>query len=255
MQNVPNRIGPGKEPWRFVFYSPERMVYDNEMRYYPILLNLAEKSCLVVGAGQVGIRKIKSLLESGAGGVLALDLSAPAPELESMLADPALRFEQRAFREDDLDGRFLVIAATSNSALNSRIGELCRRRGLLCNVADQPDNCSFIVPATLQRGDLMLTVSTCGQSPALSRKIRKELEESFGCEYTLLLAIMGRIRPLLLALDKPTADNTRIFRSLVASDLLHFLETKDADAIWRCLTANLPQELHPNIPELLDGII
>lgn len=238
-----------------MFYSLGGMVYKEWMRFYPILLNLADKNCLVVGAGQVGVRKIKGLLDSGAGSVLAVDIAAPAPELDELLANPALTFAQRPFDEADLDNRFLVLAATSNAAVNQRIGELCRERGLLCNIADQPENCNFIVPATLQRGDLMLTVSTCGQSPALSRKIRRELEESFGCEYSELLVIMGRIRPLMLSLGKQTTDNTRIFRALVASDLLRLLETKDAAALQACLAANLPQELHPNIPELLDGII
>ncbi|MGE4292273.1 MAG: bifunctional precorrin-2 dehydrogenase/sirohydrochlorin ferrochelatase [Desulfovibrio sp.] len=225
------------------------------MRSYPILLNLAEKHCLVVGAGQVGVRKIKGLLDAGAGGVLVVDMAEPTPELAKLLSHPALRFEQRTFRDEDLDGRFLVFAATSNKAVNKRVGELCRKRGLLCNIADQPENCDFIVPATLQRGELMLTVSTGGHSPAFSRKIRKELETLFGCEYEQLLAIMGRVRPLLLALDRPTAENTNIFRALANSDLPRLLATKDADAVRSCLAANLPQELHPNIPELLDGIL
>lgn len=253
--DVLNRPGPGKTPCFFVFYSSEGLVYHNEMRYYPILLNMSDKRCLVVGAGRVGVRKIKGLLDGGVGHVLVVDIADSSNELNELLVHPALSFEQRAFCEQDLTDCLLVFACTSSAATNRRIGDLCRERGLLCNIADQPDDCSFILPATVQRGDLLLTVSTCGQSPAFSRKVRKELEDYFGSEYALLLVLMGRIRPLLLALGKPTLDNTTIFRALVASNLLKYFETKDVEAIKDCLIALLPQELHPNLPELLDGIV
>lgn len=237
------------------FYSPERLVYHQEMRSYPILLQLADKRCLVVGAGRVGARKIAGLLDGGVAEVLALDPGEPAPELEALRDRPELRFERRAFVEADLDGRFLVFASTSNPELNARVAALCRERGLLCNVADQPAAGSFVVPASVRRGDLLLTVSTGGHSPALSRAVRRKLETHFGPEYGLLLALLGRIRLLLLDLGAPTDENTTIFRALVASDLLHLLETKDADALRERLAALLPRALHPNIAELLDGIL
>lgn len=229
------------------------------MRYYPILLDLKGKHCLVVGAGRVGVRKIAALLESGPQSVLVLDSAMPNGEhgktLLDLLKNQALTFEEREFRLQDLEGCFVVVAATSNTKLNREIAVACHAQKILCNVVDDPDAGNFIVPATVCRGDLTLTISTCGQSPALSRVVRQELEESFGSEYALLLTILGRLRSLLLGLDLPTRENTRIFREITGSDLLRHLETNDAEAVFLCLKRILPTALHPNLPELLDGIV
>lgn len=228
------------------------------MRYYPILLNLTDKQCLVVGAGAVGIRKIRGLLDNGARTVLALDRCYPADqtghELQMLLNRPEVRFEEREFQLSDLDNAFLVVAATSNTAVNRTIAEACRERGLLCNVADAPELGNFIVPATVCRGDLTLSVSTCGQSPALARLVRSDLEETFGSEYADLLTILGRLRPMLLELGLPTKKNTEIFRSITTSNLLRDIETNDVDAAKRSLRERLPSALHSNLPELLDGV-
>jgi len=148
------------------------------MRYYPMFVSLEGRACLVVGAGQVGLRKIETLADCGAASVLVVDKNPPDEALGQLLARPGLRsrlcFVQRDFEEADLDGMFLAIASTSSPAVNQRISELCRERGVLCNIVDQPEACSFIVPALVRRGDLTLAISTGGQSPALAKRIRKE---------------------------------------------------------------------------------
>jgi precorrin-2 dehydrogenase/sirohydrochlorin ferrochelatase len=225
------------------------------MRYYPIFVNLERKACLVVGAGEVGKRKILSLVDSGAGNVTIVDTRPADPEMEPVLARENVTFACREFRDDDLDGTFLVIACTSSEDVNWRISNLCAERGILCNIVDQPEKCSFIVPATVKRGDLTVAISTAGRSPAMAKRIRKELQESFGDEYAALLSVMGRIRPLLLGLGMTTAENTAALRSLVNSDLLARIKANDLDACAEILKESLPQPLHANIPELLDGLV
>ena len=225
------------------------------MRYYPIFVNLENRACLVVGAGAVGIRKIRSLLDAGAGQVGVVDTRDPDPQLDALSAHENVTFHRREFRESDLDGQFLVMACTSNEDVNSRVGTLCEQRGILCNIADRPEQCSFIVPATVTSGDLTVAVSTNGQSPAMARRIRRDLQDHFGEEYAGLLELMGRIRPLMLGLGMETAENTNVFRTLVNSDLLAALKGRNLDAATEILKESLPEPLHANIPELVDGLI
>jgi len=229
------------------------------MRYYPMFLSLVGRACLVVGAGQVGLRKIETLADCGAASVLVVDQNPPDGPLSALLARPGLapvlRFEQRGFRDADLDGVFLAIASTSSPAVNQRISDLCRERGVLCNIVDQPEACSFIVPASVRRGDLTLAVSTGGQSPALAKRIRKDLQEAYGQEYALFLDLMGRLRPLVLALGLETGANSAIFRSLVGSRLLEALKLGDAALAQAELAAHLPPELSPQLHEMITEIL
>ncbi|MDD4951864.1 MAG: bifunctional precorrin-2 dehydrogenase/sirohydrochlorin ferrochelatase [Desulfovibrionaceae bacterium] len=225
------------------------------MRYYPIFVNLEDKHCLVVGAGQVGRRKIEVLLRSGAGRITVIDVNEPGPDLAATLKDERVSFRRGEFKDRDLDGKFLVIASTSSEELNWRISNLCRDRGLLCNIVDQPEKCSFIVPAMVRQGDLTLAISTGGRSPALAKRIRKDLEESFGAEYGGFLMLMGRLRPMMLRLGLETDENTAVFRSVVDSRLMEALEKKDSALARDILAEKLPPGLHNAISELLDGLV
>lgn len=225
------------------------------MRYYPIFVNLEKKTCLVVGAGEVGKRKIQSLIDSGAGHVTIIETQPADPEMDSISNLDNVDFKCREFKDNDLDGKFLVIACTSSEEVNWRISNLCAKRGILCNIVDQPEKCSFIVPATVKRGDLTVAISTAGQSPAMAKRIRKELQESFGDEYARLLTLMGRIRPLMLGLGLGTKDNTVVFRTLVNSELLTAIKDQKLDAATKILEESLPDPLYANITELLDGLV
>lgn len=225
------------------------------MRHYPIFVNLENKHCLVVGAGEVGKRKIKSLLDSGASHVTIIDTREADQEMESILTLDNVDFFCREFKDDDLDGIFLVIACTSNIPVNRRISALCEERGILCNVVDQPEKGSFIVPSTVTRGDLTLAISTSGHSPAMTKVIRRELQDIFGEEYANMLTVMGRIRPLILALGLETSENTAVFRTLVNSDLLAAFKDQNLDAAQEILKESLPDPLHAKIPEILDGLV
>lgn len=224
------------------------------MRYYPIFLDLTDRSCLVVGAGSVGCRKIASLLESAPARVHVLDTAPPSEELQALLEDKRVTYEQRAFSPADAAGCTLVFAATSDVAVNAAVASACAARGILCNCADAPAASSFIVPAHIQQGNISVALSTHGGSPALSRKLRREMEAWLGDRFTGLGELLARLRPLVLALQQETRQNTTLFRDLVDSPLADALHRRDRPACEALLKALLPPELHPHIMELLHDL-
>ncbi len=227
------------------------------MRRYPAFLDLTGKRCLVVGAGDVGRRKLETLLECGPEQVLVLDPYAdPAqPELAALLDHPTVRFESRAWEESDLDACFLVVAASGAGDVNEALASACRTRKILVNRIDAPEDGDFIVPASIAMGDLQLAVSTSGQSPALARRIRQDLQAYLGLRYETFLVIMGRLRPLILAMGKDSRCNSRLFRSLVDSSLPDACSAGDGKAVAALLQKLLPEELHPRIEEILYGLV
>lgn len=194
-------------------------------RFYPILVDLRGKKALVVGGGKVAQRKVETLLEHGASvDLVARDLTEP---LERLRESERIRFLGRDFSETHLGGAFLVVAATDDEALNRRVSQGAQQRGLLVNAVDQPEDCNFIVPSVLSRGDLQIAVSTSGKSPAFARKVRLELEQHFGEEYGLFLNLMGKLRKEILALGLSQEENKRAFEDLVHSDLLQTIRRKN----------------------------
>lgn len=224
------------------------------MRYYPIYVNLRGKRCLVVGAGQVGRRKIATLAECGAEEILVID-RAPAEACPELSSHPAVVFACRPYETADLDGRFLVIASTDDEALNWRISRECAERGIPCNIVDQPEKCSFIVPALFTQGDLTVAISTGGSSPALARKIRQGLGEFLGTEYGAMLVLMSRLRPLVLGLGQGSPANSELFRELVNSSLLEALKLADAPRAEAILRDILPASLHGEAAGLVAGAL
>ena len=225
------------------------------MRYYPIFLKLEGKECLVVGAGQVGRRKVETMLGCGPEKVVVVDIRKPDDDFAALLDHPALDYQCREFDQSDLDGKFLVVASTSNEELNWLISNLCKERNIPCNIVDQPEKCSFIVPAMFTEGDLTMAVSTGGQSPALAKRIRKSLKDYFGKEYGRFLDLMGLLRPEVLKLDNETEVNSEMFRNLVNSELLTLIQKKDRAGAEKLMAEILPDQLKTKIPELLNGIV
>jgi len=160
---------------------------------YSISLSLEDVPCLVVGGGTVALRKIESLIASGA----KVKVVSPQalPEIEALEEVEIIR---RAFRSEDLHGRFLVISATDDRSVNEEVALAAKKRSMLVNVVDVPDLCNFYVNAQVLRGDLAISVSTGGASPALAKRIRKELERQYGEEYEGFLLLMREYRPMVL---------------------------------------------------------
>ncbi|WDP89861.1 MAG: bifunctional precorrin-2 dehydrogenase/sirohydrochlorin ferrochelatase [Desulfobacter sp.] len=199
------------------------------MKYYPIFLDVAGKTCLVVGGGKVGARKALGLAKAGARvRVVSLGFS---PELAAAPHDN-ICLEKKAFAPGDLDGACLVFAATDNLSLNAGVREAARKAGVLCNIADGKDKGDFILPAVVDRGELQVAVSTGGASPAVARRLRVELESLFGPEYEIMLTLMANIRKELLARGHDPQGHKKIFTALAGAglpDLIAGGKIKDID--------------------------
>lgn len=210
------------------------------MKYYPIYLDIKDKNILVVGGGGVSLRKVKRLLASG-GIVKAVSLNF-CDGFSEILNNSNFTCETRKFEESDLNDIFLVFSATNDAGLNDLVGSLAKSKGILCNIADSSESSDFIVPSSINRGDLVLSVSTGGKSPAFSRKLRKDLEDQFGEEYEIFLYFLGKIREAVLEIQRGSVGNQDIFRSLVFGKLLEFIKIRDIKGIETELRENLQDE-------------
>ncbi len=165
------------------------------MSLFPMFMKLENRSCLVVGAGAIGEGKIASLLESGA----TVWVVAPwvTPRVHEWSAAGAIAWQRREFAPDDLDGKFLVVAATPSAAVNAFVFEEARRREVLCNVVDDPPHCDFFYPAVVRRGDFQIAISTNGKSPAFAQRLRQRFEQEFGPEFAEKIDDLGAARERL----------------------------------------------------------
>lgn len=167
------------------------------MSLFPIFLKLTGRACLVVGAGSVGEAKIQTLLPTGAR--LRVVAFRATPAVVEWAESGRIAWEARGFDPADLEGVFLVIAATSSVEVNDIVFREAQRRGVLCNAVDDPARCDFYYPAVVRRGRMQIAISTEGQSPALAQRLRRELENQFGPEYADWVEHLGEERKQLLA--------------------------------------------------------
>lgn len=167
------------------------------MPLFPAFLKIAGRRCVVIGAGKIAEEKIDSLLRSAA------DIHVIAPQATGTVSGWAaagkIRWARRKFRASDLNRAFLVIAATSSPKLHATIYKEARRRGVLCNVVDDPEHCDFYYGSVVRRGSLQIAISTEGHSPALAQRLRKKLENEFDSEYKEWLEEIGAVRKRLFA--------------------------------------------------------
>lgn len=166
------------------------------MTLFPAFVKLAGRRCLVVGAGPIAQEKIEGLLRAEAD----VRVVAPqaTPQIRSWARTGKICWDARKFRAADLRGIFLVVATTSSPALHAAIYKQAGRRGVLCNVVDDPEHCDFYYGSVVRRGLLQIAISTGGHSPALAQRLRKQLEREFGAEYEEWLEELGAARKKLL---------------------------------------------------------
>ena len=166
---------------------------------YPVNLDLAGRRVLVVGGGEVAARKVSGLLRAGAA------VTVVAPDAVAEIAqDPDVRWHQREYRRGEVASYRLAITATDDPAVNRQVARDGEAANVLVNSADDPVNCSFILPAVVRRGDLQLTVSTNGRSPAFASWARRRLEETFTDTHAQLLELLGEVRDELRATNGTT---------------------------------------------------
>lgn len=181
----------------------------------------------------VAARKARRLVAAGA------RVTVVAPQLDAALAALAdagsVTHLQRRYLPGDLDGALLAFAASSDAQVNLAVAAEARERGVLTDVVDAPHEGSFTTPAVLERGDLLITVSTGGASPALSRRIIKDLEGQFGKEYAEAVAVLGALREKILTVNGGNAYNERVFSELAALDLPALIRNGQREAIDQIL--------------------
>jgi len=184
---------------------------------FPLFLKLEGRRCLVVGGGRIAEQKLEALLTAGAD---ARVVAPDATETIRQLADrKQLAWTGRVFAPADLDGIFLVIAATGNPNVNEAVFRAADDRHVLCNAVDEPENCHFYYPAVVRRGELQIAISTAGQSPALAQRLRTEMEAAFGPEYEPWLQWLGKVRSLFFRrLVDPRRRRTALHR-IASSDV------------------------------------
>jgi len=210
------------------------------MPYFPIFLDLSDHSVIVVGGGEVAERKVKSLLAYGC----QIYIVTPhlAPHLRQLVAKEKIHHVSHESLDRLLDDAFMVIAATDDAKVNSQIASQAKERGILVNVVDKPEECTFIMPSIVKRGDLQIAISTAGKSPALAKKIRKQMDGIFGPEYSLFLGLLGLLRTQILAQGQASSKNKTIFRQLVDSNLLELIKKGNWEGVSATLTSILGED-------------
>lgn len=206
------------------------------MSVYPVNLRLAGRECLVVGGGAVAERKAGALVAAGA----RVTVLSPAltPRLAALAAAGGILHKPSCWRPGAIEKYFIVICATDDSTVNRDAAAEARRGGALVNVADAPELCDFTVPSRVVRGDLVITISTGGGSPALARLLRQEIEERYGPEYGACLALLARLRGDVRDHLATAAERGEFWREALGGEVLALLRAgKEREAEEKILHA------------------
>jgi precorrin-2 dehydrogenase/sirohydrochlorin ferrochelatase len=206
---------------------------------YPVTLKLAGKFCTVVGGGSVAVRKVKSLLEQGA----EVTVISPVLDEELIAIQEQFVWRNSMYSDGMLKGSFLVIAATDSRDVNHAVYEWCEEHQVLVNVVDSLQESSFTVNAMVQRGDFMLAVSTSGISPAVSKKVREDLELQYGPEYGTMLEILEEAREEALRTIGDASKRRRFLQSVASMELPELLKQETKEEVQKrvklCLSSYL----------------
>lgn len=191
------------------------------MKYYPAYLDVRDQPCVVVGGGAVAERKAMALLEAGA----AVTVVSPTltGKLSELSASGKISHLPKHYEKHDLSGEFLVIAATDSAEVNTSVARDCREKQVLVNVATPPGESTFIVPSVVARGDLLISVSTSGASPALAKKIRRDIEGKYGAEYGIFLDKLSPVRKRILEEIADEHERRRVFQAIVDSGVIELI--------------------------------
>jgi precorrin-2 dehydrogenase len=188
-----------------------------ETPFYIACLKLTGRRCVVVGGGEVGLEKVEGLLACD--GRVTLIAPAAVPELEELAREGSIEWERREYGgPQDLEGVFIAIAATDDTDANIRIYEDAERRAMLVNIVDVPPLCNFILPAIVRTGPLAIAISTAGASPALAKRIKREIAENYGEPYARLAELLNEVRGWAKGTLPTYQDRKEFFESIVNGD-------------------------------------
>jgi siroheme synthase-like protein len=189
--------------------------------YYPIFLDIEERSVVIIGGGTVCARKAETMLKYGA------KVTVVSPEfhedIEKYAAEGLIAIRRKTYEESDLDGASVIIASTDDQCINGRIARDARRRKIPVNVVDVTHLCEFIVPAIVEQGSIQLAVSTGGKSPALARTLKEDLQKLVGPEYAEVNDVLGSLRKEAKKVLPTDVDRKRFFDGIIARNILGML--------------------------------
>ncbi len=210
--------------------------------YYPVYLNLAGKRCVILGGGTIAQGKIAALRDAGASIIVISPEATEGIKRAARRGDVTL--EQREYRQGDLEGAFIAVAATNVWHVNRQIYEEAEERGVLLNVVDDPDQCTFIAPSIVRRDPVTLAVSTGGASPALARKMRETLAEAPALKWADLAGALGRARRVIKE-QRTVIDPTR-WQCVITEDLLEAVQNGREDEavesiLWQLQDSTIPE--------------
>jgi len=205
--------------------------------FYIACLRLSGRRCVVIGGGEVGLEKVEGLLACDADVVLVAPEAEP--ELVALAGEGSIRWEQREYRPEDLDRALIAIAATADTDVNIRVFEDAEARSMLVNVVDVPPLCNFILPAIVRNGPLAIAISTAGASPALAKRMKREVSELFGEAYAELAVLLNDARGWAKATLPTYQDRKVFFESIVGGepDPIELLRAGDAQAVRDLIAA------------------
>jgi siroheme synthase-like protein len=198
--------------------------------FYIACLRLTGRRCVVVGGGDIGLEKVEGLLACD--GDVTLVAPEAHPELQDLAREGSIRWEQREYRPEDLDGCLIAIAATDDSEVNIRVFEDAESRAMLVNVVDVPPLCNFILPAIVRTGPLAVAISTAGASPALAKRMKREISELFGEPYATLAILLNDARGWAKGTLPTYQDRKEFFEGIVNGepDPIELLRAGDVEA-------------------------
>ncbi|MGC5326573.1 precorrin-2 dehydrogenase/sirohydrochlorin ferrochelatase family protein [Brevibacillus sp. SYSU BS000544] len=208
--------------------------------YYPLILDLTERSCLVVGGGEVATRKAESLMEAGAN----VTVIAPhvMPGMEDWARSGRITWKQTEFQADeDVHAYDLVVAATNQPDVNMTVYQAVKRTNGWINIVDRPDLCNFIVPSTVHRGKLVISVSTSGASPGLASKIKRKIEKDYGAEYEGYVDFLAEMRQRVLLEVCDAKERREIFRQMLDDEYVYATDEERKRMIEALLDSNMQE--------------
>src|SRR5918998_2618183 len=206
--------------------------------FYIACLKLTGRRCLVIGGGDIGLEKVEGLLACDGDVTLVAPIAVPA--LEELAREGSITWERRDYAgPSDLEGTFIVIACTDDTDVNIRVYEDAERRALLVNIVDVPPLCNFILPAIVRTGPLAIAISTAGASPALAKRIKRQIADEFGEEYARLAVMLNDVRGWANGTLPTYQDRKEFFEAIVngTPDPVALLRDGDEDGV-RALIAD-----------------
>ena len=208
-----------------------------ETPFYIACLKLASRRCVVVGGGEIGLEKVEGLLACD--GRVVLIAPEAVPELEALAAEGSIEWVRREYRPGDLEATFIAIAATDDTDVNIRIYEDAERRAMLVNIVDVPPLCNFILPAIVRTGPLAIAISTAGASPALAKRIKREIADAYGEPYARLAVLLNEARGWAKSTLPTYQDRKVFFESIVngSPDPIDLLRDGDEAAVRDLIAA------------------